>query len=904
MDADRFRRIRDWFDVLRDVDPKVRTARLIAEEPDADIRARVMSLLGHDTIGAVQDHPAISGLLGAMADDTPQVGTALGAWTLVRIIGQGGMGTVFEARRSDGHFDQTAALKVMNGLPSATALALLAQERQILAGLEHPNIARLLDGGATAGGQPWFVMALQDGVPIDLWCTKRSLDSADVVKLMLPVCSAMAYAHARLVIHCDLKPANILVDADGRPCVLDFGIARSVAPTLAGQESKSSHPRAYTPGFASPELETGDSVGTATDIYSLGRTLESLLGAERLAREEALASVVRCATAVDLNDRYRSIAEFTADLTAWLEHRPVSSMPPSVAYRSRLWWRRHWPAATGALAFVLLGIVFTWNTIRERDRARAAEVAATQERDRARLAESRAQEISDFLVSMLEGSNPDAGSGDVPVGKLVQEALVRIDSELAGQTELQAELYGTLARVMKLIGNDAESLKTIDKAIALSRQLNRPVLLGEQLAQLTRLRLAAYDSAGALAPARESVALLEAQPDADPATRLVAKLNLGIILSETGDAEGTTLLQQVVAEQRSVNADSEAMAEALMALAANRVLNDDLPAAEKLQREAVAIRTQFASGDVERLLGTREMLARTLSDLNRVDEAETILRASLVERRRIHGDDDPTVAWHLTGLARVLDNHGRSLDALPVYAQALQIAERKLGADSPSYAVMLNGQAMALHRSGDYARAHRDFERATEIGVVRWGEAGNGMARLRFNHARLYLDEGRLVEAKRLVERAESTWANLRDASHGELNGARAVLALIACEQNDATAAASQLAAVRTAVPAPDGELRRWLARADACMASRAGDDSAVLGHLLSAEEADAESLSPGNPQIALGRLARAEWLAKRNRPGDRDAATALARGILEAVDKHLVAAAPQRQRLLDLIEH
>jgi len=902
MDADRFSRIRAWFEQLRDVDPDVRAARLRNEEPDADVRARVMSLLGHDTIGDVQNHPAIAGLLGAMADDMPQVGSALGAWTLVGIIGQGGMGTVFEARRSDGHFDQTAALKVMNGLPSATALALLAQERQILAGLAHPNIARLLDGGATAGGQPWFVMALQDGVTIDVWCQQKSMDIRGIVKLMLPVCSAMAYAHARLVIHCDLKPANILVDSEGRPCVLDFGIARSVAPTAAGLET-SSHPRAYTPGFASPELESGNAVGTASDIYSLGRTLESLIGDRRLAVDPALASVVRRATARDLNDRYRSISEFTADLHAWLDFRPVSSMPPGISYRGRLWWRRHWAAASAAIAFVLLGIVFTWNTINERDRARAAEVAATAERDRARLAESRAEAISDFLVSMLEGSNPDAGSGDVPVGKLVQEAVTRIDTELAGQTALQAELYGTLARVMRLIGNDADAVKTLDKAIALTRQIDRPVLLGEQLAQLTQLRLAAYDSAGALPPARESVALLTAHPDSDVQTRLDATLNLGVILAETGDAEGVKLLEQVVAEQRSIDPRSDALAEALISLAGIRALKDDHKDAERCLREAVAIREALYPDDTDALLGTREMLARTLSDLNQIEEAEALMRTTLDGRRRLHGNDDPQVAWRLTELARVLDNHGRSRDALPLYVEALDIAARKLGADSPSYAVMLNGHAMASYRTGDYPTAHRDFARAIAIGSARWGEAANGQARMRFNLARLHFDDGQLDQAKDQAQRAETTYANLHDDDHGDLNEPRAFLALIACEQQSIADATTRLAAIRQALPKPDAGLRRWLARVDACLARQSGDLDVAINHLLLAEQADQEHFSPNNPQIPLGRLARAELLVRRNQTGDRDAARSLAREILAAVDDDLIAAAPQRKRLQALID-
>ncbi|MBL8246126.1 MAG: serine/threonine protein kinase [Rhodanobacteraceae bacterium] len=178
---------------------------------------------------------------------------------LERKIGEGGMGTVYAARRSDGHFEQAAAVKLLRGLPSAAALEYLARERQILASLTHPNIARLLDGGETPQGQPFLVMEYLDGVPIDQYCRAGRPDAAALLRLLIPVCEAVAYAHAWLVVHCDLKPSNILVRADGRPCLLDFSLPgdNPLAPAraaLAGSHCRSRRCPRQIPAFESPPI--------------------------------------------------------------------------------------------------------------------------------------------------------------------------------------------------------------------------------------------------------------------------------------------------------------------------------------------------------------------------------------------------------------------------------------------------------------------------------------------------------------------------------------------------------------------------------------------------------------------------------------------------------------------------
>lgn len=904
MDAERYARIRAWFDALRDLDMATRTARL-AEEPDAQVRARVEALLGRDTEGPAAAPKAVSGLLGAIAEEVPKIGDSIGAWTLTRLLGQGGMGTVFEARRSDGHFDQTGALKLLKGLPSATALAFLARERQILAGLAHPNIARLLDGGATPGGHPYFVMAMQEGLPIDQYVADKALRPVEIVRLLLPVCAAIAYAHARLVVHCDLKPANILVDQSGQPCVLDFGIARPVADANATDVTivESHEARAYTPGFASPELEAGNAVAAATDIYSLGRLLAVLLGDSVLTQHPDLRWIVTRATANDPTLRYRTVTDLDNDLRAWLTHRPVAARPASVIYRGRLWLRRHWAAALVGAVMLVSAIAFTLNTIRERDRAVAAEHTANLERDRALAAETRARQISDFVVSMLDGANPDAGTGEVPVSKLVKEALTRVDTELDGQPEVQAELYGTLGRALRLLGNDQDAATALDKAIALARTIDRPDILAGLLVQLARHRLAAFDAAAAEPPAREAFALYQKLPNVDLETRVDATVLLGDILGNSGNPESTALLEQAVAELRGKAPESSLLSDAIDRLAGNRIGFERQAEAELLLRESLALQKRQGRSDSETSIGTREILGRVLSDLNKVDEAEQMMREALTLRRARLGDDDPTIPWRLAEIGRVLDNHGRSIEAMSYYAESLALAARKIGVDSPSYAVMLNNSALNRQRAGDWSGAEPAFEQAIAIASKRWGESDAGLAGLRANAARFHLDLGKLDRAATLAAAAEAVFASQLPATDGDVIEIRATLARIACAQGQIEPARAWLQKVQSVVPQPKPRQLTLVERAEACIARHAGDLDSALAHLRIAEAADRERFSPDNPQIWLGQLARAELLAARNQPGDRDEARQLARTILAQVDAKLLPSAPQRRRLQVLID-
>ena len=283
-DAARWAQIKAAFDAASGVPLAQRQGLLAASGLPADAMAEVLSLLAHHdqaTQGAVFMAESAADALAESAAEAASPGQRLGAWEIVRAIGAGGMGEVFEARRADGQYEGRAAVKLLKrGMDSAAVLQRFAQERPALARLSHPHIARLLDAGASDQGLPYFVLEYVQGQPIDEAVKPLTLDQR--LRLFLQLAEAVAYAHRNLLVHRDLKPGNVLVDAEGQVKLLDFGIAKALDP-LEGTDGNTTvgGQRPYTPNYASPEQVRGEPVSTATDIYSLGVLLYQMLTGTR-----------------------------------------------------------------------------------------------------------------------------------------------------------------------------------------------------------------------------------------------------------------------------------------------------------------------------------------------------------------------------------------------------------------------------------------------------------------------------------------------------------------------------------------------------------------------------------------------------------------------------------------------
>lgn len=372
---------------------------------DGDLREQVASLLRYDT-----REPAVAEVIqeaaAGIVTDRLLVGTTLGPWRVDREVGRGGMSVVYLAVRADGEFSKTAAVKLIKrGMDTASVIERLRRERRILAALDHPFIARLLDGGATPEGLPYLVMDYVEGRPIDESCAQRNLSVEERCRLMARVCDAVAYAHRMLVIHRDLKPGNILVTADGMPKLLDFGIAKLVSddPETGAADTRSL-PRMLTPEYASPEHMAGEAVGTATDVYSLGVVLFELLTGRRPAGESDRASaaarragkperwakrlegdldtILQMALRTEPERRYAGAERFAEDLRRHLDALPVAARGESLTYRCGRFVRRHRGAVVAAamVALSLLGGMATtlWQARRAAAERTLAETRRTQ----------------------------------------------------------------------------------------------------------------------------------------------------------------------------------------------------------------------------------------------------------------------------------------------------------------------------------------------------------------------------------------------------------------------------------------------------------------------------------------------------------------------------------------------
>jgi len=912
MASERYAEVKRLYGAVCDLVEPQRSEQLHSLCSDAAVLAEVLELLGREAPRLTRYSRPVLHFLADLGAESLQPGDVLGAWKLERQIAQGGMGSVFLAQRCDGHFEQSVAIKFLRGIASAEALAYLAQERQILARLTHPNIARLLDGGATPRGQPYLVMEHIDGVAIDAYCRARPLPLRVLLSLFRTVCAAVGAAHQHLIVHCDLKPANILVTADGRPLLLDFGIAQMLDAAVTDGDAGTAH-RAHTPRYASPEQRDGQALSTATDVYSLGMLLTELLldrqgGAGMLApgriADRELRAIARKATCDDPGLRYPSVDALAQDLQHYQDREPVQARGASLAYRLRKLVQRRWTWIGVAVMFLALTLMFVARVLDERDRAKAAEATALLERDRARQADSASQRVSAFLVSVFQGSDPDAGTGNVPAATLVQQAVARID-ELGDEPMVQSSMYATLARIQRLVGQPQQSQQSFRKAIAIERRLGRPLPLADHLHALALLEMASLDSADAEHSEREALTLRERYAQDEPLLIAQSLDTLGELLGNLNRRqEGMALMERRLDILQRVHPDGVEVADALFDLGrADMATDANERAIERLRRsigllDALdALDASAQPPDTAKLHShARQALAVALGAARRFDEAEALLRELLDAARRQSGSDNGPFAWQLAELGRLLNNAGKAPQAVPLFAEALDIAARKIGADSLSFAIMSNNAAGAFERSGDWPAADAAYRRALAIMEKAWPETDLALARIRLNFGRLLLQAGKLDEAGLRLRAAE------RALSGGEylagLCQARIDLAEWQLRSGRIDAADTLLAAIADALPDQPAPLRAEAQRVLALVLAARGDEASALQHLVAAEDLMRSALGDGDMRSWMIRVDRAALLSASHDPDQAHAGKAIYADIVQHIAPLLGVDAPLLVRL------
>jgi len=542
MNPERWQRVEELFLTVVDRPAAEREAYLTRVcGGDEELRHEVLSLLACDTTEDFIEKPIAGVAIGFSPDPGDDAaGKRIGPYLLTRLVGRGGMGAVYEAVRDDDHFQQRVAIKLIKGgMDSDFVRQRFVRERQILASLDHPHIARLFDGGATEDGRPYFVMEFVDGEPITEYCRRRELPLDEKLKLFRGVCSAVQHAHQKLVVHRDLKPSNIPVTADGAPKLLDFGIAKLLAPdpgeAVTGAETSV---RLMTPDYASPEQVRGGAITTATDVYSLGVALYELLTGRRpyqfetyspleieraicdteapppseAAREQTGASpklarqlagdldnIVLMALRKEPARRYQSVEQFSDDLRRYLTGLPVTARPDSLVYRASKFARRHRVAIVAAalvLISLLGGILATTRAARQ---ARAERARAER-----RFAQVRTL-ANTFLFDFHDKIQNVPGTTEARA-MVAQTALNYLDSlsqEAAGDPQLEWELAAAYLKVGDVqgdpwgpnLGFSREAMESYQKGLKLAQQLNRN---GANDLKMLRLLAQGYHKLGTL----------------------------------------------------------------------------------------------------------------------------------------------------------------------------------------------------------------------------------------------------------------------------------------------------------------------------------------------------------------------------------------------------------------------
>lgn len=725
--------------------------------------------------------------------DRPEEGERLGSYKLLQEIGHGGMGSVYLAVRADDAYEKRVAVKVMRLGKSEEIARRFRAERQILANLDHPNIAKLLDGGATESGRLYLVMEYVEGRPIDEHCAGLPLPKR--LELFCSVCAAVHFAHQNLVVHRDLKPANILVTPEGSPRLLDFGIAKLLDPERHDSAFTEIGLHPMTLDFASPEQVDGQPITTGSDVYSLGVLLYRLLtgrspyagtagGRDALAlavreldpprpsgmvggQDEArrlagdLDTIVLRAMSKEPGRRYASAEQLAADVRRHLDGLPVLARPDTLIYRTGKFVRRHPVGVTASAAALLMILGFSLAMI-------VLFRKAVEERTRAELEWEKAEEVSRFLQNLFAIPDPSLSRGEtITAREILDRSADRIAEDLGDQPELQSELMDTMGRAYRNLGLYAPARRLLERALEIRRaHLGRgDPRIAESLHALAFLLRKTGDDAAAEPLVREAVGIqLRAYGEEHPET-LRGLNNLASLLEvrgELGSAE--TLYRRVLdLKRRILGREHEDVARGLNNLARLLYAKGDLAAAEPLYREALAIRRKvYGEAPHPEVASSLNNLAALLADRGHGKGAEALYIEALKMRRVLYHEPHMDVARSCNNLALLLQSRGDFAAAERLYREALAIADAiPESGRHPDHAVVLRNYASLLLETRRAATAEPLAREALSIlresqspSVIRIADAesvlGGCLAAL-----------GRIAEAESLLR---GSWQVLKDA--------------------------------------------------------------------------------------------------------------------------------------------
>ena len=696
------------------------------------------------------------------------LGMRVGPYQLERVLGHGGMGTVYLASRVDQQYEKRVAVKLIkSGLATENLMTRFRVERQILAKLDHPNIARMFDGGVTDAGEPYFVMEYVAGaLPLDEYCDQNELNIRQRLEIFRQVCEAVQYAHRFLVVHRDIKPSNVLVSRHGLVKLMDFGIAKDLmAGALAEQVADAGYGRSMTPHYASPEQMNGQAIGTASDIYSLGVILYEMLtgcapyeadeedldelkrqvceadplrmkkrlspkqtpGLTEVQRQQVLKArgwrnframqgalegdlewIVRKAMAKDPQHRYASVEQLGADVQRHLGGLPVLAAPDHFGYRLKKSLMRHRMAAAvaGALFVAIIGFGLSMAVL-------AGTVA--RERDLMARERERADQVSRFLGRMFQVSYPNEMRGKTAMARdLVRQAAREAGPRFAQQPRVLATVWWTLGEAFRNLAIPSEAIPLLEQSLSLQKENYGPSSLeaAEVMLSLGQARAAQLEWAQAEQHLRSAVTIRAGALGEDSDATIEARRALARVLRGSGqEREAEQLLRR--------------------ALAPLRVRGNDID-----------------------LAGVQAELGELLASRGVLHEAEDLTRESLALRRKAYGDEHASVADSLEALGRVLLQEDRAFMAEAHLRQAVALRKRLLGTDHELTVRAMERLAVAVEAMGNAEEAGRLLSDALLLERRMWGEGHREVLHTLEQYAGYLSRHGRVKDAAPLLDEA------------------------------------------------------------------------------------------------------------------------------------------------------
>jgi len=837
--AQRWHEIEPLLDHLFDVPADQRGDWLRRHCADATLRALVAQALDNvPDLDALER--GIAQWLPELADGPVDAAPAIAGYRVRRFIGAGGMASVFEAERELPGGPQTVALKLLRvDVHDPDERRRFLREQRILARLQHPHIAQLLDAGFTPTGTPFLALEFVSGDNLLAHCEKKNLSARERLALFIDVCGAVEYAHRNLIVHRDLKPGNVLVGADGRVKLVDFGIAKLL--TGDGERTRT-EARRLTRAYAAPEQFDGDTATTAVDVYALGVLLAELLtgfkprglGSRAEMFDAAslrqklggdLHAIVREATQPQPMLRYATVAALREDVERHLSGRPLQARADTFAYRLFTFTKRHALAVAvgAAIATVLVGA-----TMVSLHQSHLAHRAALNAHAQALVAEGearRADAVKSFLEGLFDSASPGTGTSET-AEELLARGRERADRDFAAQPELRIEILALIGDLERRSGHPDRAQPVLEQAVALAgaqfgaadrRTLHVEYLIAKNLDELGRAR-------EAMSRLQNAVAAFESGPYRGSVEEVLALAWVAGLHERVGEsAQAIDAGEKALALARRVLPnDSDALTEAVTNLGWTLMDAGHPDRAEPLLREALARKRERFGARHADVADAARMLTWALIRLGRYGESERLMREALDIDTSAYPRPHLQVARHLNDLANVLKLEGKFSEASAYYTKAIALDRELAPAAALDEAVSRANVARIRLRQGAYAEAEAGLRDAVsrEQQLLGADYGDNGRGREQADLAEILVARSRLDEARVLADDALADARHRHRDAHPDIAFAEYVEAeLLAARGEREDAATYAGAAVAT-----------YTALADA------GSEKVIRAHLLYAE--------------------------------------------------------------------